>query len=155
MEKQITLGQAMEGEVTWENYSITDGYWHYSRNPLEIDENTVSRGVIQSADFGKFCEYQGTLVGLSLLLKVENGGGVGWAFESMKDIQRLFNQAKATKISDLVGTPMFLLFTNGGGPGSRILACKVNTELVTNKNDGGFADKVSFFTSMGQQLLEK
>ncbi len=155
MEKQPTLSEAMKGEATWENYSITDGYWHYSSKPLNLDGNTVSHGVIEVADFGKFCNYQGVLVGLSLVCKVEDGGSVGWSFESMKDIQRLFNEARATQLKDLVGTPMLLLFSGRGGIGSQILACKVNNTLVVQKDNTGFADKVSFFTGMGKQLLEK
>jgi len=152
---EITLAKAMKGEVTWENYSITNEFWHYSSHPLDLNKGTVSHGVIENIDFGKFCSYQGVLVGLNLVLKVENGGSVGWSFESMRDIQILFNQAKATHLKDLVGTPMLLLFTDGGGPGSHILACKVNTSLVTGKENTLVADKVSFFTGMSKQLLEK
>lgn len=155
MENQPTLDKARKGEAIWENYSITDGYWHYSKTPLNLNGNTISHGVIDTADFGKFCSYQGVLVGLSLVFKVEGGGGVGWSFESMKDIQKFFNEAKATKLQDLVGTPMLLLFTKGGGPGSQILACKVNTALVVKRENTDFADKVSFFIGMGRQLLEK
>lgn len=156
MEKQNpTLGEAVEGKAVWENYSITDGYWHYSKTPLNLNGNTVSHGTVESADFGRFCGYQGVLVGLSLVFKVEDGGGVSWSFESMRDIQKLFNDAEATKLTDLAGTPMLLVFTDGGGLGSRILACKVNKQLVVPKKDTGFADKVSFFIGMGKQLLNE
>lgn len=153
MKENPTLGEAMEGESVRENYSITGGFWHYSAHPLELSGNTVSHGVISKADFGKFCNYQGVLVGLSLTFTVEDGGAVGWSFESMKDIQILFNKAKATFLKDLVGTPMLLLFTNSGGPGSRILACKVNESLVVSKENFSVADSISFFTGMGKKLL--
>jgi len=150
--KAPTLGEAMEGKATWENYTITDGYWHYAKEPLTLKDNTVSRGVIAGADFGKFNDYQGVLVGLSLVFNIEDGGGVGWSFESMKDIQILFNEAKATKLNDLIGTPILLVFSMGGGPGSRILGCKVNKSLVVRKEDATFADKVSFLIGKGEKL---
>lgn len=155
MEITPTLDKAMEGEAVWENYSRTDGYWHCISHPLVLDGNTINHGVVTSANFGKFCDYQGVLVGLSLVFKVEGGGGSGWSFESMRDIQQLFNEAKVTHLKDLVGTPMLLVFTNKGGPGSEITACKVNRELVVNRNDTNFADRVSFFIGTGKQSLEK
>ncbi len=152
MNTEPTLGEAMEGKGEWRNYLITNGYWHYAKNPLQLETNTLSHAVIESADFGNFCGYQDALVGLSLVFKVEDGGLVGWSFEYMPDIQILFNKSKAKFLKDLIGTPMLILSSGGGGFGSRILACKVNESLVTERTDKGFSDKISFFTGMAKQV---
>ncbi len=124
--KETTLKQAMNGERVWENYIRTNGYWHYAKEPLE--GYGPIHAVISSASFGNFCNYQDVLVGLSLTFKQENGCSVGWSFESMKDIQILFNETGATYLVDLIGAPMIIAMK-----GNRIIGCKVNKALVVSK----------------------
>lgn len=121
-----TLDKAIKGEITWENYIIEDGWWHYSKEPFK--DYRIEHAVIETADFGKLCDYQNVLVGLRLILKEESGFSVGWSFESMKDIQILFNKTKVTYLKELVGTPMLLAIS-----GQRIVGCKVNEALVVKE----------------------
>jgi len=114
----------MDGKGVCENYVIEDGWWHYS-NGTFADYN-VEHAVIKEARFGKLCGYDDVLVGLSLIFKSEDGHCCNWTFESMKDIQILFNKTLSTYLNNLIGQPMLLATYDS----NRIMGCKVNTALV-------------------------
>ncbi|MBW2650991.1 MAG: hypothetical protein JRC66_08325 [Deltaproteobacteria bacterium] len=143
---EVTLQEVIEGRAEMPGYIKTHGFWHHIDKVLENYE--IEHGVIERADFGRFCHYQGTLVGLSLTIKLENGFSCGWSFENMQDIQELFNQAKATYLKDLIGTPVLVAVK-----GLIVQGIKVNTYLVIEKKYPGHAEAISFFTSVNKKLM--
>lgn len=143
-----TLGNIMDGKIVSPPYSKVDGFWCYK--DTNISQCDVTHGVVERADFGRFCNYQGNLCGLSLTFKLENGYCCGWSFESMQDIQQFFNMSKATYLKDLIGVPV-LIACNA----NCIKGLKINTALVVDNEHTSHADHISFFTSMSKLLLEE
>jgi len=143
--KGATLGDIMEGKTEMTRYAKTNGYYHYTDEDMSKYDEV--HGIISQADFGKFCHYQGVLVGLSLTIQLESGFCCGRSFEAMSDIQELFNDAKATYLKDLLGTPVLV-----AEDGMRVKGVKINKPLVVSKANTSVADKISFFTSACKKI---
>ncbi len=148
MTPKNTLGNIMDGKIESPPYQQTDGFWHYADD--DISKCEIKHAVVERADFGRFCNYQGVLCGLSLTLKIENGWCCGWSFESMIDIQQFFNKAQATYLKDLIGIPILII-----QQGTCIHGLKINTNMVVDKSYGGHADAISFFVSMNKIVQSK
>ena len=138
--KSPTLGEVMEGKGEVPRYAKTEGFYHHLDEKMEGFE--VEHGTISRADFGRFCHYQGVLVGLSITINLENGLSCGKSFENMQDVQEIFVNSKATYLKDLIGVPVLV-----ASKGMRTLGVKINTNLVVDRNHHSHADSISFFTS--------
>lgn len=72
-------------------------------------------------------------LGLTISIKLEDRGGVGWTFYNYGDIAEFFERAKAYKLKDLIGTPVLAYMSGKGGVGSMILGIDVIDSLVIKK----------------------
>lgn len=120
--------------ATWATpYSRKGTAWFYGSHIK--DEVTPVHGVVDSARFGR-CGYQDIELGLSIDVKLEDGGGVGWAFYNYGDIAEFFERAKAYELKNLVGTPVIAYMGGKGGIGSSILGIDIVDSLVIRKHGG-------------------
>jgi len=118
--------------ATWgaQPYPKKGTAWFYADH-LETPATPV-HGVVESVSFGR-CGYQEIELGLTLSIKLEDGGYVGWTFYNYGDIAEFFERAKAFDLQHLVGTPVLAFMSGEGGVGSRILGIDVIDSLVIRK----------------------
>jgi len=106
--------------------------WFY-RAYLETPATPV-HGIVENVSFGR-CGYQEIELGLTLSIKLEDGGGVCWTFYNYGDIAEFFERAKVYDLQHLVGTPVLAFMSGEGGIGSRILGIDVIDSLVIRRRE--------------------
>lgn len=108
-------------------FARRENAWIYSN--FKDQPAKREHAIVESASFGK-CGYQDIEIGLTLTLKIEDHGMVCWTFYNYGDIAEFFSRAKANNVSALRGTPVVVLMSGSGGPGSSILGIDVIDSLV-------------------------
>lgn len=111
-------------------YAKKGSAWFYrSEINVKYTAYTAVHAVIESVTFGR-CGYQNMDLGLTVCMKLEDGGGVCWTFYNYGDIAEFFQRSKADKLEDLIGTPVIAYMSGTGGVGSSIIGIDIIDSLV-------------------------